>query len=88
MIVISSTLFHHHLERLEMVLSRLQQHHLKLKLSKCHFFQAEVKFLGHVISGQGVATDPDKISAVAEWKRPAKVTELRSFLGFWHPYTA
>ena len=42
--------------------------------SRGHFF--------HVISAQGVATDPDKISVVAEWKRPAKVTELRSFLGF------
>ena len=81
-IVVFSTSFHQHLERLEMVLSRLQQHRLKLKLSKCHFFQAKVKYLGHVISAQGVATDPEKISAVSEWKRPTGVTELRSFLGF------
>ncbi|XP_062375193.1 uncharacterized protein LOC134063614 [Sardina pilchardus] len=81
-IVVFSTSFHQHLERLEMVLSRLQQHRLKLKLTKCHFFQSEVKYLGHVISAHGVATDPEKISAVSEWRRPTNITELRSFLGF------
>lgn len=55
---------------------------LKLKMSKCHFFQREVKYLGHVISAEGVATDPEKARAVREWKRPSTVTELRSFLGF------
>ncbi|KAL7849489.1 hypothetical protein SRHO_G00211120 [Serrasalmus rhombeus] len=65
-----------------MVLGRLQQHNLKLKLEKCHFFQDEVHYLGHVISALGVATDPDKITAVSEWQRPTTVKELRSFLGF------
>ena len=81
-IVIYSTTFSQHLQRLEMVLSRLQQHHLKLKMAKCHFFQREVKYLGHVISAEGVATDPEKTRAVVDWKRPATVTELRSFVGF------
>ena len=81
-IVIFSPSFDTHLQRLEMVLGRLQQHNLKLKLEKCHFFQSEVHYLGHVISPLGVATDPEKIRAVAEWKRPVTVKELRSFLGF------
>ncbi|KAJ8270589.1 hypothetical protein GJAV_G00116820 [Gymnothorax javanicus] len=42
----------------------------------------EVKYLGHVILADGVATDPDKIKVVAEWKTPTNTTELRSFLGF------
>lgn len=54
-----------HLERLELVLGRLHDQGLKAKLSKCAFFQREVKYLGHVISDQGVATDPSKIEAVA-----------------------
>lgn len=81
-VVIFSTTFQQHLERLEMVLQRLEQHNLKLKLKKCKFFQSEVSYLGHVISASGVATDPEKIRAVAEWKRPSTVKELRSFLGF------
>ena len=85
-IVIFSGTFRQHLQRLEMVLRRLQQENLKLKLSKCHFFQLEVKYLGHVISAGGVATDPEKTRAVAEWRRPQTVTELRSFLGFCSYY--
>lgn len=81
-VVIFSLSFIKHLERLELVLQRLQQNGLKLKLRKCHFFQLEVKYLGHVISAAGVATDPEKISVVQEWKTPVTVTELQSFLGF------
>ncbi len=71
-----------HLERLELVLSRLEREGLKAKLSKCMFFQQEVSYLGHVISAQGVSTDPSKIEAVKQWQCPKGVTELRSFLGF------
>lgn len=81
-VVVFSSTFQQHLERLELVLGRLTQQGLKLKLEKFHFFQLEVKFLGHVISASGVATDPEKISAVRDWKTPSSVTELRSFLGF------
>lgn len=38
--------------------------------------------MGHVISSNGVSTDPAKIEAVAKWQRPRHVSELRSFLGF------
>lgn len=81
-IIIFSTSFDEHLKRLELVFNRLDGNHLKLKPSKCHFFQREVKYLGHVVSASGVATDPDKVKAVAEWKQPATTKELRSFLGF------
>lgn len=81
-IIIFSTSFEQHLKRLELVLSRLQNNHLKLKMAKCHFFQTEVKYLGYVVSASGVATDPDKVKAVAEWKRPTTTKEVRSFLGF------
>ena len=42
----------------------------------------EIKYLGHVVSNEGVSTDPDKIKAVTEWPQPTTVTEVRSFLGF------
>lgn len=81
-IIIFSSTIAQHLERLEMVFGRLQQEGLKAKLEKCCFFRQEVGYLGHVVSREGVSTDPAKISAVAEWKRPTTVAELRSFLGF------
>ncbi|KAK7881610.1 hypothetical protein WMY93_030019 [Mugilogobius chulae] len=80
-VVFSSTVLQH-LERLDVVLGRLQKEGLKAKLSKCRFFQREVHYLGHVISDQGVATDPSKIEVVANWPTPSSATELRSFLGF------
>uniref|UniRef100_A0A8B9GTI5 ribonuclease H n=1 Tax=Astyanax mexicanus TaxID=7994 RepID=A0A8B9GTI5_ASTMX len=70
-VVVFSSTFSEHMERLRLVLERLKQNGLKLKLGKCHFFQTEVKYLGHVISAAGVSTDPDKIAAVSEWKVPS-----------------
>lgn len=81
-IVVFSGSVNQHLERLGVVLSRLEQEGLKVKLSKCAFFQQQVRYLGHVISNQGVATDPSKIEEVSSWPTPTTVSELRSFLGF------
>ncbi|KAL0161382.1 hypothetical protein M9458_045107, partial [Cirrhinus mrigala] len=81
-IVVFSCSVTQHLERLEVVLGRLKREGLKAKLEKCAFFKQQVKYLGHVVSSQGVATDPSKVEVVAKWGRPVNVTELRSFLGF------
>ncbi|RXN11109.1 Transposon Ty3-I Gag-Pol poly [Labeo rohita] len=81
-IVVFSSSVAQHLMRLEIVLSRLEQQGLKAKLEKCSFFQKEVRYLGHIISAQGVSTDPSKIQAVSQWRRLETVGELRSFLGF------
>ena len=40
-----------------------------------------MSFLGHVISGDGIAVDPSKVEAVSQWETPKSVTEIRSFLG-------
>ena len=61
---------------------RLKAAGLKSKPSKCDFFKKEIKYLGHVVSKEGVSTDPDKIKTVTEWSQPTTVTEVRSFLGF------
>lgn len=65
-IVVFSSTVEQHLERLKTVLGRLQHEGLKAKLNKCSF-QKEVHYLGHVISGDGVSTDPGKIDVVANW---------------------
>ena len=70
-----------HLTRLETVLERLSQAGLKLKPSKCHFGQSSVHFLGHIVSEQGIATDPSKTERVKTWPEPTNVSDLRAFLG-------
>lgn len=70
-----------HEEHLRIVLEILRQERLYGKLSKCEFFLDKVGFLGHVITGDGIAVDPKKIEAVEAWSVPQSVAEVRSFLG-------
>lgn len=69
------------IERLRVVFARLGQAGLKLKPSKCHLFRQSVAYLGHIVSTEGVATDPQKVQAVADWPVPRCVKDVRSFLG-------
>jgi len=81
-ILIFSKTFEEHLTRLEAVFGRLEQHNLKLKPSKCEFFNTSVVYLGHVVSHDGISTDPEKTAAIKNWQPPKNVKDLRQFLGF------
>lgn len=81
LIVFGATLEEHE-TRLLKVLDRLRDEGLKLSLDKCQFCQPSVTYVGHIISQEGVSTDPKKTEAVTTWPRPSTVTALRSFLGF------
>ena len=81
-IVVFSKTFDDQLERLDAVLSRLQEAGLKLKPSKCEFFKTEIQYLGHIVSREGISTVPGKVEAVKKWPIPVTVTDVRSFLGF------
>ena len=70
-----------HAEHLRIVLTRLREHQLYAKFSKCDFWLKEVQFLGHVLSAEGVAVDPSKVKDVLDWKPPTIVHQVRSFLG-------
>ncbi|KAJ3689593.1 hypothetical protein LUZ61_018757 [Rhynchospora tenuis] len=70
-----------HREHLAKTLDLLQQHQLYAKQSKCEFGMLQLEYLGHLISHQGIATDPIKIEAMLNWPRPKSVKELRGFLG-------
>ena len=85
-IIVFSKDFTEHLHRLEQVLQRIQEAGLKLKPSKCHLFQKQVSFLGHVVSDAGIATDPKKVEAVVSWPPPINVSQVRSYLGFCSYY--
>lgn len=78
------------LKRLEMVFSRLRAHGLKLAPKKCQLLRKTVKFLGHVVDGSGVSTDPDKVKAITSMAEVDLMMEdgitpsqkkIKSFLG-------
>lgn len=80
-ILIYSQSLEEHLYHLETVLELLQKEHLFAKYNKCAFAVKQIAYLGHIINGEGVSTDPSKIEAVKNWSRPENVTHVRSFLG-------
>ena len=63
-ILIYSPSWSAHLQHINVVLTALQDHHLRLKRSKCDFATTSVHYLGHVISAAGVAMDQEKVAAV------------------------
>ncbi|CAG9110788.1 unnamed protein product [Plutella xylostella] len=75
-----------HLERLELVLKRLQEAGLKLKKNKCEFFQDSITYLGYVIDKYGLHKCPTKVQAVINAPKPKDVTEVKRFLGMVNYY--
>ena len=71
-----------HLAQLSDVLAHLKGAGLKIRPKKCRLLQTSVQYLGHIISGEGVRTDPAKISCVANWPIPRNKADLQRFLGF------
>jgi len=80
-ILIYSPSWSTHLQHLNVVLTALREHQLRLKRSKCSFATTSVQYLGHVISSAGVAMDQDKVAAITSWPQPATVRGMRGFLG-------
>lgn len=80
-ILIYSPSLEEHENHLRLALQRLREKQLYAKFSKCDFWQRQVGFLGHVVSGEGISVDPEKVKAVIDWPRPTSMTGIRSFLG-------
>ena len=78
-IVIFGRIFDEHLRHVANILSHLRQAGLKLKPEKCYFLQQEVRYLGHIVSEEGIATDPSKITAVSSWPAPSAKKTFRDF---------
>jgi hypothetical protein len=78
-----------HAEHLRILLTRLIEHKLYAKFSKCEFWLKKVYFLGHVLSKGGISVDPTKVQEVMDWKTLTTVYEIRSFLslvGYYHRF--
>ena len=68
------------------VLDRLRSAALYASLKKCTFAASEVKFLGFIVTRDGIAADPEKIATIKDWPVPKDLKELQSFLGFANFY--
>lgn len=69
-----------------LVFEKLRAAGLKLKARKCTLFSKQVKYLGDVISEEGVETDVEKVEAVRKWPEPVNKTQVRSFIGLCSYY--
>ena len=79
-VIVMSTSFEQQLERLALVFDRLRKANLKLHPGKCRLFQEKVRFLGSIVSKEGISPDPDKVRTVEEWPVPKNLTETRAFV--------
>jgi hypothetical protein len=70
-----------HAQHLRVVLTRLREHQLYAKFSKCAFWMEEIQFLGNVLFAKRITVDPSKVKDILEWKPPTTVHQVRSFLG-------
>ncbi len=80
-IIVYGAGFYPALDRLKAVWKRIREANLKLKPTKCCLMRAQVPFLGHIVSRQGVGVNPAKTEAVEQWPTPASVKDVRAFLG-------
>ena len=80
-ILIYSKSAQEHEQHLRVVLEKLRANKLYAKFSKCEFWLEKVSFVGHILTTEGVAGDPEKVEAVSNWQQPSNVSEIRSFLG-------
>ncbi len=85
-VIIVAKTFEEHLHNLRTVFDRLREAGLKLKPTKCSLCRQEVNFLGHIVSADGVATDPAKTEKVETWPIPTSRREVQQFVGLANYY--
>ncbi len=68
------------------VLDQLRKHSLYANLKKCRFHQDEVRFLGYIVSYQGIQMEEERIKAIHDWPEPQSVRDIQVFLGFANFY--
>jgi hypothetical protein len=80
-IVVFSKTWEQHLRSLRAIMDRLRAAGLKLHAKKCELARNEIKYLGHVVNGEGIKPDPKKVAALTSLSVPRTVKEVQQFLG-------
>src|SRR6266511_3365324 len=85
-IIIYFKTFEEYKEHVRLVFEALRAASLMMKLKKCKLAQKELRFLGHIISAEGIRTDPEKIAKMVILASPTNLKELRLKLGLFSYY--
>ena len=80
-IIISSRTAEEHLSNIKQVFEKLQDTHLLMRLSKCHFFTKEIQYLRHILSTKGIRPLPSKTQTINNRHPPKTATQVCAFLG-------
>lgn len=79
-----SKTFQDHVKTLKRVFCHLREHGVKLRPKKCELFKRQVRYVGRLVTSEGIQVDPKHLEAVLQWKErePKNVGEVRALLGF------
>jgi hypothetical protein len=75
-----------HKQHIKEVLRRLWKHDLYANARKCEFHRDSVKYLGYILTSDGLRMAKDKVQTILNWPEPRKVKDIQSFLGFANFY--
>ena len=85
-IVIATETVEDHFARIKEVFECLREAGFKMRAEKCDFMRTETKYLGRVVSAEGIKPDPEAVIKIQEWSPPRNKEELQSYLGFANYY--
>jgi len=85
-VLLMSKDFPEHYKHLEMLFQKFRDANLRMNGKKCSFAKDEIKYIGHVLSKDGVSIDPSKTEVISSWPRPKTAKQIRSLLGMTNFY--
>ena len=85
-ILIYSSSMKEHRQHVQKVLTKLRKAGIQADVDKCEFYVTKTKYLGLIVSTDGIKMDPAKVDAIKQWDSPTCVREVRSFIGFCNFY--
>ena len=75
-----------HMVRLREVFECLRETSSEMRVAKCDFMKSEIKYLGRIVSAEGVKPDPKAVAKLRDWEKPHNKTGMQSFLSFDNYY--